>query len=61
MQKKFKTQAEVDAAIDRYIEKAIKSEERRDAQVWESVEYWKHHDIAVKWHEKARQLMPKGS
>lgn len=57
----FRTQAEVDAAIDRYIARAVAAEARRDSEEFESVEYWRHHDRAVFWHEKARSLMPKGS
>lgn len=57
--RKFATQAEVDAEIDRLIALAIKAEERRDKQVWESAEYWKHHDVAIKWHLRAEALMPK--
>lgn len=58
---KFKTQAEVDAAIDRFIRLEAAAEARRDRCEWESPEYWKHHDVAVKWREKARRLMPLGS
>jgi len=51
--------AEVEVAIDHLIAKAIKAEERRDKARWESTEYWKHHDCAMRWHEKARALMPR--
>lgn len=58
---RFKTQDEVDAQIDVYIRLAHNAEARRDKEVWESPRYWALHDIAIKWHEKARALMPKGS
>lgn len=56
---KYKTQAEVDAAINFFIAKAIKEEEKRDRQDYESASYWLHHDKAVKWHNKAEALMAK--
>lgn len=58
---RFKTAAEVDSAIDRYIALALKAEERREAAEHESPQYWRHHDTAVAWHERARRLMPRGS
>lgn len=59
--RKYKTQENVNAAIDKFIATAIRFEEKRDKAVYESVEYWSMHDKAVKWHEKARELMPPGS
>ena len=57
---KLKTQAQVDRLIDQRIAKAIRAEERRDDQQYESAEYWKHHDRAIYWHNLAESLMPKG-
>lgn len=58
---KFKTQDEVEKEIDRLIGIALQYEACRDASEYESAEYWKHHDNAIQYHEKARKLMPKGS
>ncbi|MGL6095380.1 MAG: hypothetical protein ACRC7O_06230 [Fimbriiglobus sp.] len=54
----FKTQVEVDAAIENFIRLAVAAEGKRDAAEWESKEYWKFHDIAMKWHGKAEVMMP---
>ena len=55
---KYRTQAEVDAAIDRFISLGEKSEAKQDKCEWESKRYWYHHDIAVKWYTRAERLMP---
>ncbi len=55
------TQADADAEMDRYIDLAAKAEKRRDASEYESTEYWRHHDVAMMWHDKARLFMPEGS
>jgi len=57
---RFKTQAEVDQEIDRLISLAVASGERRDRQEYESPEYWKHHDICIRYHQRAEALMPAG-
>lgn len=57
----LRTAADVDARIDYYQRKAVAAEERCDREEWESAEYWRHHDNAVAWHERARKLMPWGS
>lgn len=56
--KRFKTQAQVSAAIDRYIKRSIVCEVKRDASEWESAEFWRWHDRAVYWDTKASDLMP---
>ena len=56
--RRFTTQAEVDRAIEDYIARGDRAEERRDRAPYESAEYWRHHDIAVKWWTKAEALMP---
>jgi hypothetical protein len=55
--KQFRTQGEVDMAIKTYIARALRSEVLRDLSKYESPQYWKHHDTAVKWHNKAASLM----
>ena len=57
----FKTQTEVEAEIDRLVRLAVRAEERRDRCEHESAAYWLHHDTAVRYHEQARRLMPRGS
>jgi len=59
--KNFATQHDVDVEIDRLILWAVAAEARRDRVPFESAEYWRHHDLAVYYHERARQLMPHGS
>ncbi len=54
----LKTQADVDAKIDLYIDYALTAERRRDRCEWESADYWRHHDTAVLWHCRAEALMP---
>lgn len=58
---RFKNQDEVEREIDRLIRLAIRKEESRDRCAWESPEYWRFHDEAIKYHERARRLMPRGS
>lgn len=53
------TQQEADALIHRYIDLACRAEAKRDAQRFESAEYWRHHDKALLWHGKAEALMPR--
>ena len=53
------TQQLADALMDRFIDLALQCEAKRDAQVYESPEYWRQHDLAIGWHEKAEQLMPR--
>ncbi len=57
----FKTQDQVDAEIDRLIAIANTHEDKRDGCKHESPEYWKCHDQSVKYHERARLLMPLGA
>ena len=57
----FRTQTDVDAEIRRHMANAAEAEARRDADAWESTEYWRHHDDAMEHHERARLLMPRGS
>lgn len=59
--KKLTTQIEVSREIDRLIDLAIKAEDRRNDQQWESKEFWRLHDLAIKYHERARKLMSRGS
>lgn len=56
----YKTQTDVEKAITHYIDLCNKAEELRDAAPHESDEYWKQHDISVKWRKKAEALMPNG-
>lgn len=59
--KSFKNQAEVEREIDRCIAIALRHEERRDRQPFESAAYWAAHDKAIAWHMRAAKLMPRGS
>lgn len=61
MNAKFRTQSQVESRINLLIRAAVKWEEYRDRVVHESSAYWLFHDKAVKFHEAARKLMPKGS
>jgi len=54
----LKTQIEVEAAIKRFMARAVAAEVQRDRSAYESPTYWQYHDEAVKWHKKAEQLMP---
>ena len=54
----FVKQTDVDKAIDYFIAHAIRYEELRDAQAYESLLYWHYHDCAVNLHESAAALMP---
>lgn len=58
---RFATRDAVDAEIDRLIALGDKAESRRDRAEWESPAYWRHHDVAMGYYERARQLMPPGS
>lgn len=55
------TQDEIDARISLFMVRAERAEDRRDRCKWEGEAYWHWHDVAAKWHERARRLMPKGS
>ena len=55
------TMQDVNVAIDYFIDHAIRYEELRDAQPYESPAYWHYHDCAINLHEAARSLMPRGS
>ncbi len=55
---KYKTQAQVNEAMKGLMEHALRAEERRDRERFESPEYWKHHDVAQGWYRKAEALMP---
>ena len=55
------TQAEADRIIDRRIARMLACERRRDASVYESAEYWRHHDRAKHWQWLAEKLMPKSA
>jgi hypothetical protein len=59
--KKTLTQAEIEKTISDYIARGDRAEDRRDRAKYESAEYWKQHDIAVKWWTRAEALMPGGS
>ena len=59
--RRFNTQAEIDKTITDYIARGNKAEQKRDRAPYESAEYWRQHDIAVKWWTKAESLMPGGS
>ncbi len=52
------TRLEADNLISQRIAKALAAEDRRDAQAYESPEYWRHHDNAQRWHRLAEELMP---
>lgn len=56
--KRFKTQAQVDKAICRYMLRSIRAETKRDKCQFESADYWRWHDRAVYWDTKASDLMP---
>jgi hypothetical protein len=53
------TQQLTNALMDRFIDLALRHEAKRDAQLFESPEYWRQHDLAIDWHAKAEQLMPR--
>jgi hypothetical protein len=59
--RRFRTQKEVDREVDRLIALELRHEDIRDSLPHESPEYWKAHDTAVKYRERARLLMPPGS
>lgn len=59
--RKYGTQEKVDAAIALFEKRAEHFEAKRDGTVFESPAYWRYHDQAVKFREKARELMPPGS
>lgn len=59
--RKYGTQEKVDAAIAQFEQRAEHFEAKRDAQPFETPAYWRYHDQAVKFREKARELMPAGS
>lgn len=51
------TQQQVDKEIERLIHLAIRKEDMRDKQVYESPSYWKFHDQAIRYHLWADSLM----
>lgn len=59
--REYETQAEINHAIQRYIDLGNNAEERRDEAPYESSEYWRQHDIAIDWYTKAEALMPGGA
>lgn len=54
----IRTEAEREAHVDALIARAVVEETQRDACVYESPEYWKYHDRAIKLHLQAELLMP---
>jgi hypothetical protein len=56
----LRTQAQVDTAIRGFMALAHRAEAKQDKAAYESPTYWKHHDVAMKWHAKASALMPGG-
>lgn len=56
--RRYRTQTQIDVAIERFIISADYAERKRDEQPHESRLYWRYHDIAVKWHNRAAELMP---
>lgn len=59
--RKFETQADIDRQISIYIERGNRAADLRERAPYESAEYWRHHDTAVKWWTKAEALMPGGN
>lgn len=53
----IRTEVEREAHIDALIARAVVEETQRDACVYESPEYWKYHDRAIKLHLQAELLM----
>ena len=55
------TQEVANRRMDRSIRLAVAAEVRRDASAYESTEYWRLHDLAMRHHKAAEQFMPRSS
>jgi hypothetical protein len=55
---RYRTQAEIEVAIQHHIRLGGKAEARRDVLPFESEAYWRAHDVARKHFSRAEALMP---